>query len=279
MPVLEVARPRSAALAPFVASLHLAGAEMPPGFERALPGGQVHLMVNLHEDQFRTYPDGTAAPRTSGGAVLQGPHARATVIDTAEQRMVIGVDFRLGGAAAFFGGALAEARDRLVDLERLWGRDGAVVRERLLQAPTPEAKFAVVEGVLLDRLSRGRGAGPDPLIPFAAAAFERGASVAGVADAAGLLPGAFARRFEAGTGLTPKLYARVRRLQRVLGAAAATPGPAADWAAIAAEQHFADQSHLVHDFRDLTGLTPTAYRPRAVDEWNHVPVEAQDARA
>ena len=93
----------------------------------------------------------------------------------------------------------------------------------------------------------------------------------------GLLPSAFTRRFEEGTGLTPKLYSRVRRLQRVLGSAAAVAP--ADWAGLAAESGFVDQSHLIHDFRDLTGLTPTAYRPRAADECNHVPVGAEIAPA
>lgn len=33
-----------------------------------------------------------------------------------------------------------------------------------------------------------------------------------------------------------------------------------------------DEAHLVHDFRELTGITPTAYRPRSIEERNHVPV-------
>jgi AraC-like DNA-binding protein len=44
------------------------------------------------------------------------------------------------------------------------------------------------------------------------------------------------------------------------------------WAEVAMEHGYYDQAHLIHDFRELTGLTPTAYRPRAAHEWNHVPV-------
>ncbi len=47
-------------------------------------------------------------------------------------------------------------------------------------------------------------------------------------------------------------------------------GPAADWATVAAEHGYCDQPHLIDDFRDLTGITPGAYRPRSAGEHNHV---------
>src|SRR5207302_700125 len=48
-----------------------------------MPNGQAHLMVNLAEDEFKTYP----APRSEhickhSGAVVAGPHAKSVVIDT-----------------------------------------------------------------------------------------------------------------------------------------------------------------------------------------------------
>jgi hypothetical protein len=42
-----VVQPRSAELAPFVRALGCVGAELPPGWERVLPSGNVTLMVNL----------------------------------------------------------------------------------------------------------------------------------------------------------------------------------------------------------------------------------------
>src|SRR5690348_14420444 len=64
------------------------------------------------------------------------------------------VDFTLGGAAAFFRLPLSEAKDGLVDLDQVWGRDGATLRERLLGAATPEAKLRALESVLLGHLVR-----------------------------------------------------------------------------------------------------------------------------
>jgi AraC-like DNA-binding protein len=46
------------------------------------------------------------------------------------------------------------------------------------------------------------------------------------------------------------------------------------WAEAAAEHGYYDQSHLIHDFRELAGITPTAYRPRSAAERNHVPLSS-----
>ncbi len=192
------------ALAPFISSLTYISGGIPgdnaPALERVLPGARIHLMVNLDEDEFRTYESGVVQ-RTSG-AVLGGPGSRATVIDTHEQRHLVTVDFKLGGAAHFFKTPLSEARDQLVDLDKLWGLDGALLRERLLLAPSPEGKFRVLRSLLLRNLADAQA--PDRAIPFAAAAFERGASVSDVTERLGLLPKTFVRRFRSGTGLSPE---------------------------------------------------------------------------
>jgi AraC-like DNA-binding protein len=139
----------------------------------------------------------------------------------------------------------------------------------LLQAGTPEAMFRVMENALLKHMVHPES---DPAIPWAALALERGMPVSGVTSKLGLLPKTFVRRFRAQTGLSPKRFSRVRRLQRMLGSLG---DPAtADWSEVAAEYGYADQAHLIHDFRDMTGLTPTAYRPRSAAEHNHVPVSA-----
>src|SRR5437899_2758731 len=90
-----------------------------------MPNGQAHLMVNLAEDEFRIY-DAVRPERMDrhSGAVLAGPHARPTVIDTREQRWLAAVEFRSGGAGRFFSMPMTEVCNRIVQLENLWGRDG-----------------------------------------------------------------------------------------------------------------------------------------------------------
>lgn len=42
-------------------------------------------------------------------------------------------------------------------------------------------------------------------------------------------------------------------------------------ARLAAEHGYCDQARLIDDFRELTGVTPGAYRPRSAAERNHRP--------
>ena len=265
--------PRSSRLAPFVSALGYYESMLPAGRDRVLPGGGTGLMVNLHEDEFRTYHGpGATAVRRAPGAVLTGAEDRAVVIDTADQRRGLSVAFTPAGAAAFFGLPLGDAAGQLVGLAELWGRDGAVLRDRLLDEADPRQQFAVLEEVLLRHL-RGQSAEPPAhaaAIGRAAAELCRGRRVRDVGEELGLSPRTFTRRFRDHTGLAPKRYARIQRLQRVL--ATVEPGQPLDWAALAALNGFCDQAHLIDDFRELTGVTPGAYQPRSAAERNHLPL-------
>lgn len=58
------------------------------------------------------------------------------------------------------------------------------------------------------------------------------------------------------TGMSPKQYQRVQRLNRAVARADRTATP--NWAGIACEYGFYDQSHMIGEFRALTGSTPAA---------------------
>src|ERR1700735_1617363 len=60
--------PRSSRLVPLVSALGYYESTLPAGRDRVLPGGGTGLMVNLHEDEFRTYhgPGATVVRRAPG---------------------------------------------------------------------------------------------------------------------------------------------------------------------------------------------------------------------
>ena len=234
-----------------------------------MPSGTMQLLVNLHEDQLRSY-HGEAATQlhSTRGASLSGACTEAFVIDTAEQRAIMGVSFRPGGAYPFFTAPADALRADAVELDQLWGRDGAVLRERLLELPTPAARLRTLEQILLARVVRSLR--PDPALAVAIAALEREVPVAAVGERLGWSPRRLIDRFNAQVGLTPKRFARVRRFQRVLATLAR--GDAPPWAALAQACGYFDQAHFIHDFRAFSGLHPTTYAPRGPDGHNHVVV-------
>ena len=66
------------------------------------------------------------------------------------------------------------------------------------------------------------------------------------------------RIFENQVGLSPKLFARVARLRSALELSARMIVP--DWSSIAIDAGYFDQSHMIRDFRGLTGETPAGFK-------------------
>jgi AraC-like DNA-binding protein len=260
-------RPASPALVPFIKSLHYHEAWLPFGLERILPSGGAHLMINLADDRFRTY-SGPQWERihATRGAVLAGPHGQATTLDTGVFQWLLAVEFCMGGAAPFFRCPIDVLSNQAVGLDDLWGPSGRLLREQILEAPTAAARLRVLESALLQQFS-GR---TNPAITHAAALLDRGLPVAATSDRLGFLPRTFTRRFRDYVGLTPKRFARVRRMQRMIRSLRSAHS--VNWCELAATYGFTDQAHLIHDFRDLTGITPAAYKPQSPRRGNHVPV-------
>jgi methylphosphotriester-DNA--protein-cysteine methyltransferase len=80
----------------------------------------------------------------------------------------------------------------------------------------------------------------------------------------------FIELFRDQIGLTPKAFCRVRRFQRILQAVHRRSE--VDWAQVALDGGYYDQSHLIHDFRGFSGLTPATYLAAAAEHLNHVPM-------
>lgn len=85
-----------------------------------------------------------------------------------------------------------------------------------------------------------------------------------LAAAVDLSPRHFRRRFRAAVGLTPKELARLRRLRAsAAGWVKRSGAGGARWVDLAAEHGYADQAHLVREYRSLLGTTPTGFREHA----------------
>lgn len=284
--MVELFREPSAGLAPFITRLWYVDEPLPAGRERVVPTGTMQLVVNLSADVLTWFGDVDGAAHRGPGAGLIGARTCPVIIDNAEQRASVGVAFRPGGTVPFFRPPANVLTDPVLALDDLWGRDGVVLRERLLDQPSPADVLSTLESVLVRQRARVQremaprsesSARIDPEIAAATVDLARGRPVGEVVGQASVAPRTFLRRFHSTVGMSPKAFARVRRVQRLLrqlnhsdvvpGAGSGTDG--IDWAAVALDCGFYDQSHLINEFRAHVGLTPTAYRPR---EPNHIPI-------
>ena len=221
--------------------------------ERLLPDGSSNVVIDL----------GTPS------SVITGAHSRYFVIESSKAMHLVGIWFKPGGAFRFMAMPASDLRNSEVALGDVWGSFANDLRDQLLDAPTPAAKFAITERALVDRFLRGRE--QHPAVQFALSQFGRIARVMPVIDAIGISPRRFEQVFNEQVGLTPKLFCRVQRFQRVLKLI--NEQADLDWIEIALSCGYFDQSHFINDFRDFSGINPTEYVTRGSRYINHVPME------
>jgi AraC-like DNA-binding protein len=245
--------------------------------ERHLPDGSMELVINLSKDVIRVYDrQDTRLFQSFRGNVISGAHTEFSVIDTDCQRLMIGVNFRPGGAFPFFKLPAGELRDTHVSLDTLWGASASDLRNQLLEVETTEERFRVLERFLLAHAVRTLAW--HPAVAFALKEFqgegEQACSqpplVSDVIERSGLSSRRFIQVFRDQVGLTPKLFCRVRRFQEALHLIRG--GQPIEWAEIALNCGYFDQAHFIHDFRAFSGLNPTAYLMQQGEHLNHVPL-------
>jgi AraC-like DNA-binding protein len=270
-----VARGPSLALSPHVEQLwYCEGYQAAHRKERVLPSGRFQMVIELADLFIRQWDrdPGSDQFEHAPPAVVVGMQSRYGVIDTAALQSVIGVVFRPGGARAFFDVPAEEFYNQSVPLDLVWGNGAGALRERLQDAATGPDKLDVLDAGLRERLQSRHslhGAVRFALLEFGRMPHTR--TILEVTRDAGLSRRRFAQLFREQVGLTPKLYCRIRRFQRVLRQIRS--GCPVDWADVALGGGYYDQAHLGHEFHEFSGISPGAYLTGERPYPNHVPMD------
>jgi AraC-like DNA-binding protein len=244
--------------------------------ENCLPDGSFELIINLHQEHRKLFDrEDNARYRTFRRAWLSGTHSGFIVIDALPASSMMGVHFKPGGASAFLSLPASELRDQVVELDLVWGRAAWDWRDRMLAAPDPEAKFRVLEQLLLERLQAAKSS-PDRRrrVAWALSRFEQGngvGSIRTVAEELGVSHKHFIEEFRREVGLTPKVFCRIRRFQDVL--VRINTGKAMEWADVACACGYFDQAHFINDFKVFAGLNPSTYLSHHLEYPNFVPID------
>jgi AraC-like DNA-binding protein len=201
-----------------------------------------------------TYCDGRPA-RQSPASVLVGMqtgrrgllHIRGTV----DCFVIL---FQPSALHRLFSLPMPELTDADFEARAVLGPAIAGLEQRLGECRSLEERASVADQFLLRR-ALATGA----LDGVAAAANliirEGGARIPALADRAGLSLRQFERRFLEQVGMGPKLLARIARFEAVMDRM--TRSAAASWTDVAHRFGYYDQMHMVHEFAEFTGETPT----------------------
>lgn len=223
------------------------------------PRPEVTLMIDLEGE---ISADGSPLPTAWVGGLTQ-------------QRTIVGVGARYGAvdlklsplaAHAILRMDLAALDGGCVSLGAALDAEGEQLADELRDAPDWDGRFDVLERWLMRRLAGGPRVDPVVARAFGLLVASQGrVRIASMCAELGVSARHLTRRFGSQVGLPPKAVARQvrfaavrRRLETICGDRS--------WAEIALAAGYFDQAHLIRDFRELAGVTPTEFLARGIPQ-------------
>jgi AraC-like DNA-binding protein len=226
--------------------------------ERILPTGTVELVIDL----------GSARASKS---VVSGPRSKSLIIQRTAQDELLGIHFRPGGGFPFLKFPFGDLHNIDIGIDDLWGEEEASQLLNLLdRAGRTESRFQILEAWMLKAIRRPLN--HHPAVIFAIGELGRNPSLpmSQIAAKVNLSQRRFIQVFSNEVGLTPKLFNRIQRFNRVVGSAAFSDD--VDWLEIAMSFGYCDQAHLIHEFHEFSSLTPTQYLGLRTEHLSHVKI-------
>ena len=229
----------------------------PPALRRLVATVWTHDLPAT-ADAVRVLPDAAVDVVVAAGTVrVAGPDTGPVIERFPSGAWVVGLQVRPGAVRALLGVPASALRDERVDLAELWGRDGDALQDAVAAATSPGEAAAALEAGLVERAGRATEE-EDPLAGALLERLQAAGPAAAVADDLGLGERQLRRRAGAAFGYGPKVLSRVLRFSSVVDRLRSAPDT--PLAALAADAGYADQAHLTHEVRALSGLSPGRLR-------------------
>ncbi len=262
-----VRRVLPAPLAPYVRDMmgyceRIAG----PAIRRELPGPQVVLIFEFGPP-IAVYASGSTDRARSGRfftGFVAGLDERFTLTEHAGRQAGLQVNLTPRGARQFLNIPLSRIRGRTVEFSDLLP-EARTFSEQLAEAPDWATRFDLVEGLLLRRIS-------DVKLEFSGVAWaleqihssETMPETRRLAHALGYSQKRLIGLFHDRVGLPPRAYGALLRFDRWTRRLRTAASP--DWAGLAQDCGYYDQSHMVREVRRFSGLSPVAARRSLLGE-------------
>lgn len=189
-------------------------------------------------------------------SLLVGPQLSRVDLTMGHDHLVIAVFFRPGGLHRLLGIPMVQLVDDSLDASLVWYAQIRRLEEQLRNINEYDRMQQLVEAFLLDQFRRN----PLEKQPIDAAfhymlTANKSASLDYLAHQACLSPRQFERQCYQRIGLGPKTYSRVARFSQAFRLK--DKRPELDWLTVALSCGYYDFRHMLRDFTEFAGSTPT----------------------
>ena len=153
-----------------------------------------------------------------------------------------------------------DIRDHIIPIDDIFGRQGSLLFETLSEQSAPEIKCQLLNTFFLEQATKASWSSP-PLIRLTLNYIlqKRGAiSVNQLVKYTGYTERHIERLFNESIALTPKRFGNIVKLHFFLNLLN-YKSDQSNMTELCYEAGYADQSHLIREFKKYTGMTPTQY--------------------
>jgi AraC-like DNA-binding protein len=199
--------------------------------------------------------EGMAAFEVQPPSVIIGPQYTRVNIMVKKTLRAVRVDFCPGGLHRLLVIPMTRLFDEGLDTMDIWGHEVRSVNEQISNTEDMQERAGIVERFLLQK-----AAGRKTLQPLDEALrmlmkSDGKLPIENIASLACLSLRQFERKCAERLGLSPKMFARIVRFSKAYRIREAQPG--ITWTSIAYEAGYYDQMHLIRDFKEFAGVTPS----------------------
>jgi AraC-like DNA-binding protein len=218
---------------------------------------RLEQVIEFHfKTRYEIHPTATEMTRVAPLAAVIGPQtARHFTVFIQGPVDAFAIILQHAGFHRLFRIPLSEFTDDGTEASSVFGSVIMSLRERLGGVNTFAERVRIAESFLLHTLAQ-----VDDRDPFASVAacllkVDAGSRISEVASQTGLSLRQFERRFHQYAGVPPKLFAKIARFQAALEMK--VKSSAQSWITVAHANEYFDQMHMIRDFRELGGATPS----------------------
>ena len=189
---------------------------------------------------------------------IYGQHSIATNRHVGRDFMVFQVVFQPGALYRLTGIPAHLLSNNIVDAEAIFSSEIKRVNERLSYTSNYGQMILIIEDFIYFLIRKSKKVNlPIDKVSHLMLHNPGKYSLDWLADQACLCQRQFYRQFVEREGISPKMYARISRFEKVMKQKNAQPNK--DWLSIALELGYHDYPHLVRDFKEFTNMTPRAF--------------------
>lgn len=225
--------------------------------ERILPDGYTEIIVNF-SDKFKCTIDGEKE-RFLTNVFVSGPFTKYLHLEATGKVGLLGIRFWPGMMYPFFGIPMNELANKYFDLSLVSKELSKEIEYSIFSSNEFEERFILVNSVLTKYLMRN-------LIPDNKAVEESIniirysdglITVESLSEKVGLGARQLERLFNLYMGVSPKMFNRITRFQRIFREL--EEHRINNWLVLALQCGYYDQAHFIKEFKQFSGMNPSSF--------------------